>query len=286
MARPRRRSRGHRRCPSGWAGARRVGGSARASARGRTGSVGCARGAGQPAGRRPGRRTPSPRACSRSGRPPATSGRWRRRRPFRRRSPSGTGCRSGGRSARRRAAACSRRVTIARASIAPRGERTVSQPPCSIPRSAASSGLSSTNISGCSSLSQLVEPAHRPAEVMLGQPERAWRRSGYSVRRRVVDRLSGPSKYRTVGLSFCFGIEQVARPATRPARSASGTGRPSLAGREQPADAVGLHDERLRRRRSRPCPWRPAAAGSRAACRAGSRARRRRPTSAAARPTR
>ena len=50
----------------------------------------------------------------------------------------------------------SRRVTIARASIRLRAVRTVTQPPCTMPRSAASSGLSSTNISGCSSLSQLL----------------------------------------------------------------------------------------------------------------------------------
>ena len=50
----------------------------------------------------------------------------------------------------------SRRVTMARASIRPRAVSTVIQPPCTMPRSAASSGLSSTNISGCSSLSQLL----------------------------------------------------------------------------------------------------------------------------------
>ena len=45
-------------------------------------------------------------------------------------------------------------VTIARTSMRPRAELTVTQPPWTIPRSAASSGLSSTNISGCNSLSQ------------------------------------------------------------------------------------------------------------------------------------
>ena len=50
-----------------------------------------------------------------------------------------------------------RRVTIARAAMRPRADSTVTQPPCSMPRSAASSGLSSTNISGCSSLSQLLK---------------------------------------------------------------------------------------------------------------------------------
>ena len=50
-----------------------------------------------------------------------------------------------------------RRVTIARASIRPRADSTVNQPPCTMPRSAANSGLSSTNISGCNSLSQLLK---------------------------------------------------------------------------------------------------------------------------------
>ena len=49
-----------------------------------------------------------------------------------------------------------RRVTMARAWIRPRIVRTISQPPWMIPRSTASSGLSSTNISGCNSLSQLL----------------------------------------------------------------------------------------------------------------------------------
>ena len=44
---------------------------------------------------------------------------------------------------------------MARASIAPRGLLTTTQSPCSMPRSAASSGLISTNMAGCSSLSQL-----------------------------------------------------------------------------------------------------------------------------------
>ena len=88
-----------------------------------------------------------------------------------RRTPSGTGGRSGGRRAPRSRSGRSRRVTIARASIRPRADCTVSQPPWTMPRSAASSGLSSTNISGCNSLSQLVEPAHRPAQVVLGEPE-------------------------------------------------------------------------------------------------------------------
>ena len=48
-------------------------------------------------------------------------------------------------------------VGIARASIVPRALRTVSQPPCSIRFSAASSGESSTNISGCNSFSQLLK---------------------------------------------------------------------------------------------------------------------------------
>ena len=45
-------------------------------------------------------------------------------------------------------------VTMARTSMRPRAVLTVTQPPWTIPRSAASSGLSSTNISGCNSLSQ------------------------------------------------------------------------------------------------------------------------------------
>ncbi len=51
-----------------------------------------------------------------------------------------------------------------------------------------------------------------------------------------------------------------------------------LARREQPGLAVRLHDERLAPRRSRPCPWHLRRADSRAACRAGNRARRRRPS--------
>ena len=71
----------------------------------------------------------------------------------------------------------SRRVTFARASISPRSVSTVSQPPSSIPRSAASSGSSSTNISGCSSAShgrlRLIGPevwcsVSRKVEAMTG----------------------------------------------------------------------------------------------------------------------
>ncbi len=49
-----------------------------------------------------------------------------------------------------------RRVTMARASMRPRADSTVSQPPWTMPRSAASSGPSSTNISGWSSLSHAL----------------------------------------------------------------------------------------------------------------------------------
>jgi hypothetical protein len=49
----------------------------------------------------------------------------------------------------------SRGVTSARASIAPRGVLTTTQSPLATPRSPASSGLISTNISGWSSPSQL-----------------------------------------------------------------------------------------------------------------------------------
>ena len=79
-----------------------------------------------------------------------------RRRRSRRRRPSGTAGRSGGRSARRPAAVGAGASPSPGPRSRPRAERTVSQPPCVMPCSAASSGLSSTNISGCSSLSQLL----------------------------------------------------------------------------------------------------------------------------------
>ena len=188
--------------------------------------------------------------------------------------------------ARRRCSGLSRRVTIARASIAPRGERTVSQPPCSMPRSAASSGLSSTNISGCSSLSQLVEPAHRPAQVVLGQAERAGD-DGILRRRRVGDRVERPLEVARRRAVVLLRDRAGCRPATRPARSASATGRPwsppGANSQPRPSGFMmngcvagdGVHALRVRRR-----------AGSRAACPARSPARRRRPTSSAPRPTR
>ena len=56
-----------------------------------------------------------------------------------------------------------RSVTFARASISARSVTMVIQPPSSMPRSAAISGSSSANISGCSSASQgrlrLIAPA-------------------------------------------------------------------------------------------------------------------------------
>lgn len=56
-----------------------------------------------------------------------------------------------------------RSVTSTRASIAARGETIVAQPPLTRPRSAASSGETSQNISGCSSAryddQRLIPPA-------------------------------------------------------------------------------------------------------------------------------
>ena len=109
-----------------------------------------ARAACGPAGCR--RSPPSTPGCGRSGRARAGTGRWPSRRVARPlRCPSGRAGRPGGRRGPRRAAARIRSVTSTRASIAARAVTIVAQPPCSRPRSAASSGLTSQNISGCSS---------------------------------------------------------------------------------------------------------------------------------------
>ena len=163
---------GHCKCPSGCAAARRVGGGVAASARAPSGRS--ARRAAGAAGRpSPGRRRPCPRACSRWGRRPARSGRWRCRRPLRRRNPSGTAGRSDGRRGHAIRSGLSRRVTIARASMTA-ARRTHRQPAAVL--DAALGGQLRAEFDEHFRLQFVepaIEPAHRAAQVVLGQPERA-----------------------------------------------------------------------------------------------------------------
>ncbi len=77
--------------------------------------------------------------------------RWPRRPSSSRSGPSGTAGRAGGPGGHALAGVGIRSVTMTRASIAPRAVTIVAHPRCSSPRSAASSGDTSQNISGCSS---------------------------------------------------------------------------------------------------------------------------------------
>ena len=90
----------------------------------------------------------------------------------RRRSPSATAGRPGGssRPVDRAAAACAR-SRVARASISARSVSITIQPPSSIPRSAASTGSISANISGCSSASHGRLRLIAARGVVLGEPE-------------------------------------------------------------------------------------------------------------------
>ena len=119
-----------------------------------------------------------------------------------------------------------RSVTLrARLDLRARGEQIVIQPPSSMPRSRASTGSISANISRLQ-LGQPRHPArHAACRVVLGERGTSWPRTGQRGSPMSATGLSGavPAQRRRVLVDL--RVERGSSPATRAARSASAAGR-------------------------------------------------------------
>ena len=136
-----------------------------------------------------------------------------------------------------------RSVTRTRASTAVRAETIVAQPPCSRPRSAASSGLTSQKISGCSSDRYRVVRTHARRRCGARSAGSSSGRTGTSLPRAARTRC--PARELLARGIRAHRVERVVE--RRLVRLVVRRQRPvdEPAGREEPATAVGLHDERV-----------------------------------------